>query len=66
MIDQGSGKKAASRRLAEINRAITTSLNFAEVLDLEAAAQQKLGASVDHAAAVEAFLLKEHPVFVGH
>lgn len=34
MIDQGSGKKEASRRLAEINRAITTSLNFDEVLDL--------------------------------
>ena len=28
------GKKEASRRLAEINRAITTSLNFDEVLDL--------------------------------
>jgi len=37
MIDQGSGKKEASRRLAEINRAITTSLNFDEVLDLIAA-----------------------------
>jgi PAS domain S-box-containing protein len=34
MIDQGSGKKDTSRRLAEINRAITTSLNFDEVLDL--------------------------------
>jgi len=44
----------------------TADADLAEVLDLEAAAQQKLGASVDHAAAVEAFLLKEHPVFVGH
>jgi GAF domain-containing protein len=34
MIEQGPGKKDASRRLAEINRAITTSLNFDEVLDL--------------------------------
>lgn len=34
MSDQGSGKKEASRRLAEINRAITTSLNFDEVLNL--------------------------------
>jgi PAS domain S-box-containing protein len=34
MIDQKSGKKEASHRLAEINRAITTSLNFDEVLDL--------------------------------
>jgi PAS domain S-box-containing protein len=32
MIEQGN--KEASRRLAEINRAITTSLNFDEVLDL--------------------------------
>jgi PAS domain S-box-containing protein len=34
MIEQGPGKKDPSRRLAEINRAITTSLNFDEVLDL--------------------------------
>jgi PAS domain S-box-containing protein len=34
MIDQLSLKKEPSRRLAEINRAITTSLNFDEVLDL--------------------------------
>jgi PAS domain S-box-containing protein len=34
MIEQETGKKGASRRLAEINRAITTSLNFDEVLDL--------------------------------
>ena len=34
MIEQGPEKKEASRRLAEINRAITTSLNFDEVLDL--------------------------------
>lgn len=34
MSEQASGKKDASRRLAEINRAITTSLDFDEVLDL--------------------------------
>ena len=34
MNEQGPGKKDPSRRLAEINRAITTSLNFDEVLDL--------------------------------
>jgi 2-(1,2-epoxy-1,2-dihydrophenyl)acetyl-CoA isomerase len=37
-----------------------------EVLDREAAAQQRLGASVDHSAAVDAFLAKQRPVFVGH
>jgi len=33
-MTEGPGKKEASRRLAEINRAITTTLNFDEVLDL--------------------------------
>jgi len=37
-----------------------------DVLDREAAAQQRLGASADHSAAVEAFLAKEKPAFVGH
>jgi 2-(1,2-epoxy-1,2-dihydrophenyl)acetyl-CoA isomerase len=37
-----------------------------QVLDAEAAAQERLGASVDHAAAVEAFLAKHRPTFVGH
>jgi PAS domain S-box-containing protein len=37
MIEQGGVKKDASLRLAEINRAITTSLDFDEVLDLIAA-----------------------------
>jgi 2-(1,2-epoxy-1,2-dihydrophenyl)acetyl-CoA isomerase len=37
-----------------------------DVLDREADAQQRLGASTDHSAAVEAFLAKEKPVFVGH
>jgi len=34
MVESGPGKNETSRRLAEINRAITTSLNFDEVLDL--------------------------------
>lgn len=47
MIEPGSGKKETSRRLAEINRAITTSLNFDEVLDLIAEnAAQLVGAQV--------------------
>jgi 2-(1,2-epoxy-1,2-dihydrophenyl)acetyl-CoA isomerase len=38
---------------------------LSDVLEREAAAQQQLGASADHSAAVEAFLLKEPPSFVG-
>jgi 2-(1,2-epoxy-1,2-dihydrophenyl)acetyl-CoA isomerase len=37
-----------------------------DVLEREAAAQQRLGASTDHTAAVEAFLAKAKPVFAGH
>lgn len=37
-----------------------------DVLEREAAAQQRLGASTDHGAAVEAFLAKTRPAFVGH
>ncbi|WP_454787808.1 enoyl-CoA hydratase/isomerase family protein [Mycolicibacterium lutetiense] len=36
-----------------------------DILEREAAAQQHLGASSDHGAAVEAFLAKTKPVFVG-
>lgn len=36
------------------------------VLDREATTQERLGASADHSAAVEAFLAKEKPTFVGH
>ncbi|SBS79668.1 acyl-CoA hydratase [uncultured Mycobacterium sp.] len=39
---------------------------LSEVLTHEAAAQQSLGASTDHSAAVEAFLAKTRPTFVGH
>jgi len=34
MVEQGQGKNETSRRLAQINRAITTSLNFDDVVDL--------------------------------
>jgi 2-(1,2-epoxy-1,2-dihydrophenyl)acetyl-CoA isomerase len=37
-----------------------------EVLEREAQAQQRLGASADHSTAVEAFLAKTTPVFAGH
>lgn len=37
-----------------------------DILDREALAQQRLGASVDHSAAVEAFLAKTKPLFIGH
>ncbi len=47
MVEPGPGKNLTSRRLAEINRAITTSLNFDEVLDLIAEnAAQLVGAQV--------------------
>lgn len=39
---------------------------LAQVLEREAAAQQELGTSADHTAAVEAFLEKRRPTFVGH
>lgn len=39
---------------------------LAEVLAQESAAQQSLGASTDHTAAVDAFLAKTKPTFVGH
>ncbi len=39
---------------------------LAVVLEREAAAQQQLGISTDHATAVEAFLAKRRPNFVGH
>jgi 2-(1,2-epoxy-1,2-dihydrophenyl)acetyl-CoA isomerase len=37
-----------------------------DVLESEAAAQRQLGASTDHKAAVEAFLARTQPVFIGH
>jgi 2-(1,2-epoxy-1,2-dihydrophenyl)acetyl-CoA isomerase len=46
--------------------AANTGADLDTVLEREADAQQRLGASVDHSAAVEAFLAKQRPVFVGH
>ncbi len=37
-----------------------------DVLEREALAQARLGASVDHTASVEAFVRKQRPTFVGH
>lgn len=39
--------------------------SLTDVLEREAIAQQRLGASSDHSSAVEAFLAKTRPVFVG-
>lgn len=52
----------AVKALLEIN----ANAPLQEVLDREADAQQRLGVSTDHTAAVEAFLAKTRPVFVGH
>ena len=46
--------------------AVNAGAGLTDVLDREAAAQERLGASTDHSAAVEAFLAKEKPAFVGH
>jgi 2-(1,2-epoxy-1,2-dihydrophenyl)acetyl-CoA isomerase len=40
--------------------------SLTDVLDREAAVQRRLGASTDHKAAVEAFLARTKPVFIGH
>lgn len=53
---------AAVKALIAQNGAAT----LAEALESEADAQQRLGASADHSAAVEAFLAKSKPAFVGH
>lgn len=45
---------------------VNASAPLRQVLDSEADAQQRLGISTDHTAAVEAFLAKTRPVFVGH
>ena len=52
----------AVKRLISVNQGA----GLAAVLEREAAAQQQLGTSSDHAAAVEAFLAKRRPDFVGH
>lgn len=53
---------AASKRLI----AQAASQTLAQMVRAEALEQAALGVSADHAAAVEAFLAKRRPVFVGH
>lgn len=53
-----------TRAYAEAKRAMAISLR--NVLAAEAAAQTRLGVTEDHRIAVEAFLAKEAPKFVGH
>lgn len=52
----------AVKALLEVN----ADAPLSQVLDREAEAQERLGISTDHTAAVEAFLAKTRPVFVGH
>jgi 2-(1,2-epoxy-1,2-dihydrophenyl)acetyl-CoA isomerase len=60
-----NGPTAAFRAVKDLI-AVNAGAELADVLDREAVAQERLGASTDHSAAVEAFLAKEKPVFVGH
>jgi 2-(1,2-epoxy-1,2-dihydrophenyl)acetyl-CoA isomerase len=59
------GPTAAFRAVKELI-AVNAGAELADVLDREAAAQERLGASADHSAAVEAFLAKQRPIFLGH
>ncbi|GAB3230905.1 enoyl-CoA hydratase/isomerase family protein [Mycolicibacterium hippocampi] len=60
-----SGPTAAFTSVKALIRENVTA-PLSEVLANEAATQRRLGASTDHAAAVEAFLAKTKPTFVGH
>jgi 2-(1,2-epoxy-1,2-dihydrophenyl)acetyl-CoA isomerase len=60
-----AGPTAAFASVKQLIRA-NYGAELSDVLNREAAAQEHLGASTDHNAAVEAFLRKERPVFVGH
>jgi 2-(1,2-epoxy-1,2-dihydrophenyl)acetyl-CoA isomerase len=60
-----AGPTAAYRAVKSLI-ATNADAELAAVLDTEAAVQERLGASVDHAAAVESFLAKRRPTFVGH
>ncbi|MDT5325232.1 MAG: 2-(1,2-epoxy,2-dihydrophenyl)acetyl-CoA isomerase [Mycobacterium sp.] len=60
-----NGPTAAFRAVKDLI-AVNAGAGLTDVLDREAAAQERLGASTDHSAAVEAFLAKEKPAFVGH
>lgn len=59
-----AGPTAAYREVKALLRVGDTSL--AATLELERAAQERLGASADHRTAVTAFLTKTAPVFTGH
>ncbi|WP_433602768.1 enoyl-CoA hydratase/isomerase family protein [Nocardia sp. CA-135953] len=58
------GPTAAYRQVKKLLRAETAGLS--EALERERHAQEALGASHDHRAAVDAFLAKTRPVFEGH
>ncbi|TQR84303.1 enoyl-CoA hydratase [Mycobacterium hodleri] len=59
-----AGPTAAFRAVKDLIAA-NAGATLTDVLKREAAAQVRLGASADHTAAVEAFLAKEKPTFVG-
>lgn len=60
-----NGPTAAYRAVKHLIR-VNAGAPLPKVLDREASMQQLLGASEDHAAAVEAFLGKQTPTFIGH
>ncbi|MBY8861981.1 enoyl-CoA hydratase/isomerase family protein [Nocardia sp. CA2R105] len=60
-----AGPTAAFREVKALIAA-NQGAELADVLEREADAQVRLGASDDHQAAVEAFLSKQRPKFVGH
>lgn len=59
-----AGPTAAYASVKALIRENATAL-LPDILEREAVAQQRLGASTDHSAAVEAFLAKTQPVFAG-
>jgi 2-(1,2-epoxy-1,2-dihydrophenyl)acetyl-CoA isomerase len=59
-----NGPTAAFREVKGLI-AVNAGAELVDALDREAAVQEHLGASTDHSAAVEAFLAKEKPTFVG-
>lgn len=59
-----SGPTAAFSEIKELLRRNAIA-PLCDVLEREASAQERLGASRDHSAAVEAFLVKDKPLFVG-
>lgn len=63
-LQLASGPTEAYRHVKKLVRASASGLS--DALDREARAQTALGQTVDHKAAVDAFLAKEKPVFRGH